>query len=348
MKHRYAILMNPGHNRVYFEQAGGMAAAEFEIAASRMRGTFEAIKIESIAGVPYLVFDNDGELSDADAARISRLSFAYTVFERVQADGRHLLSPIACESGHVFDTDIASMLKYSGKTNEVFTRMMLNVALMTSDYSRAENIHILDPVAGKGTTLFEGAMNGFNATGIEITERPVHEAQVFFKKFLEKAKYKHSYHKDKIGGGKQVAAMPRHAFEYAQTKDDMKTGGRTLTMIVGDSSHIGACFKKNTFHLIVGDLPYGVSHGNVAGAKTGGKTRSPSALLDACLPGWLNALMPGGAMVLAWNTFVMPRAAMIEAIERGGFLVMTDAAYTRFEHRVDQAIKRDIIVARKV
>ena len=58
-------------------------------------------------------------------------------------------------------------------------------------------------------------------------------------------------------------------------------------------------------------------------------------------------LRPGGALALSWNTFVLPKEEMRRLLSSAGLAVQTGGPYDRFEHRVDQAIKRDIVVAVK-
>ena len=53
---------------------------------------------------------------------------------------------------------------------------MINVALLSSDFYNTKDINLLDPVAGKGTTLFESLIAGYNIYGIEINPNVVHEA----------------------------------------------------------------------------------------------------------------------------------------------------------------------------
>ena len=76
--------------------------------------------------------------------------------------------------------------------------MMINVALMSGGFSDDQRIELLDPIAGKGTTLFAGLIYGFNVSGIEIGKNAVHDASVFFKKNLELERYKHTFSKTKI------------------------------------------------------------------------------------------------------------------------------------------------------
>jgi hypothetical protein len=58
-------------------------------------------------------------------------------------------------------------------------------------------------------------------------------------------------------------------------------------------------------------------------------------------------LRDGGAIGISWNTYVLPREELVALLEGNGLAVRDSLAYQGFEHRVDQAIQRDLIVARK-
>ena len=53
---------------------------------------------------------------------------------------------------------------------------MINVAVFSCTAAKADRITLLDPVAGKGTTLFEGLTMGFDCCGIEIGDKPPQKA----------------------------------------------------------------------------------------------------------------------------------------------------------------------------
>ncbi len=66
-----------------------------------------------------------------------------------------------------------SVLKYKGKTNEVFTSALLHIALLSGEFWNQEKISVLDPMCGRGTTLFSALTFGYIAHGIEIDEADV-------------------------------------------------------------------------------------------------------------------------------------------------------------------------------
>lgn len=344
----YAILANPGHNRVYFESSKKLSLAELEIACRRFSNECTGFSLTEIEGILYFTFNVEKPLSSDDIAWLSRLSFTYAIFELRKNNPEISLVPVRKISSYYFSDDLSTILKYTGKTNEIFTRLMLNVAVLTSDFYNAKDIASLDPVAGKGTTLFESLIAGYNSYGIEISSKVVHEASVYFKKYLETGKYKHSFKKEKFSGEAKSFSSEFYKFEFAKTKEDLKSNQLLqLCMVAGDSKYSNRFFRKGMFHIIVGDLPYGVQHANVTSQNQSSFTRSPKELLLACLPSWVDSLKSGGVIVLAWNRFVLKREQMEEIFAKYSLVVMNESPYNQFEHRVDQAINRDILVARK-
>ena len=342
----YAILCNPGHNRVYFETSLKLSISEFNIVARKLSTGFENVQHQNIRGIDYITFQTDGELSLPDIKIISDLSFAYALFKIEHICGKTYFEPIKKEREDFVDESIGTILKYTGKTNEIFTRMMINVAFYSQDNN--ENIRLLDPIAGKGTTLYEGLIKGYSVYGIEIGDKVVNESYHFVKRFLETARYKFEYTSEKISGKNKSFSALKHTFETARTKEEFKNKNtKTIELIAGNSLYANKYHKKNYFDIIIGDLPYGVQHGNVTNEKQSSLTRNPAELLSACLPPWLEVLKPNGIIVLAWNSNVLSRKKMEQLFEEQGLGVKNDEAYLQFEHRVDQSILRDIVVAQK-
>jgi hypothetical protein len=85
-----------------------------------------------------------------------------------------------------------------------------------------------------------------------------------------------------------------------------------------------------------------VQHGSRAGGR---RERAPATLLEAGLPAWRRVLRPGSGACLAWNTHVMSRAHLADLVAAAGFEVLDEPPLDGFAHRVDQAIRRDLLVA---
>jgi len=388
----YAVMVNPVHRRMYKNAATRMAINEFSGVFAggeglHCAGTAWSLATQAarpcnrtnrrkergddsqarsvnpphpltprevvIGGVPYILFDRETPLTPEELRILSRLSFVYTLFECNNGNGTNSISltPLEKSPAYLLDESLSSMLKYTGKTNELFTRLMLLLATADSQTP----LNILDPLAGKGTTLFEALIHNHNACGIEIDPKTPVEADQYLKKFLELACIKHSTHKEKTSGtapnatasGGEKFTATRHQIELARDKEAMRSGNtRQFEIINGDTRHTTHFYKKDFFHAIVADLPYGVQHASKDKKKPSGSgfTRNAMGLLKEALPGWLRVLKPGGKIVLAWNLFLIPRAEMEDLFTQHSLTVQPLPDFT---HRVDQAIERDVIVGIK-
>lgn len=346
---RYLILQHPGHNRVYHKMSGALALAELKVASEQLEVSCTAIEITEIKGVRYLSLTTNDAISEYDLEVLSRLSFVFALYEAVEQGEETFLRPILQDDYQYVDNKISSLLKYQGKTNELFTKMMINVALLSSDFSHHDNLSLLDPVAGRGTTLYEGIVYGMDVTGVEIDAKSSQAIILFFRQYLKNERYKHTTSRRAVAGKNKSEMIYSDAFEYARKKEDFK-GAKTrkcFSVVTGPSQDSAKYFKNASFNLIVGDLPYGVAHGNTSDSSSRSITRNPSELITECLPQWQKVLKPGGVIVLAWNSFLISRVELAIIVEANGLTVLSESPYDSFEHMVDKAIKRDIIVARK-
>ncbi|MCL2814907.1 MAG: hypothetical protein FWD23_09940 [Oscillospiraceae bacterium] len=343
---KYALLQNPGHNRVYFASSGKLAKNELAALFSGGGGEPEIpeIKEEMFGGVEYITFSSKKELTENEAVLLSRLSFVYAVFEVCEGG---LFLPAEKTRPYFFGGDLNTMLKYTGKTNEIFTRMMINLAVLASGYKDAflDNLFVLDPVCGKGTAVFESLICGYNAFGLDINKKQIEEAAQFLKKYLETGKYKHAKKEEKFSGagfGGAAFRSTRHSFDIAKNKADQKNEKNLLCEFTdGDTRDAGRYYKKETFHIIAGDLPYGIQHENTTGKD---KMRNPLELITTSLPAWTSVLKPQGALALSWNTFLLKREELARIFAENGLAL---ADFGDFSHRVDQAINRDLIIGVK-
>lgn len=321
----YVILRTPGHNQVYFQNSATLSQEELALTGLPLTH----IQEKSLGGLSYISFSAEEELSPTHLEALSRLSFLYGLFQESQGQ----LTPVLLPDPQVLHRSLSTILKYSGKTNEIFTRFLVNLAFSTANIHPKEG-KLLDPVAGRGTTLFDGLSLGASCSGVELQEKSVTDGYNHLKKFLEVEKIKHKTGSIRVSGAGKSFTAKRHTVDF---------NSQHFELICGDSKYTNQLFSKETFHVVVGDLPYGVQHGNHAGKLQ----RNPAQLVGVCAPGWREVMKPQGVLVLAWNTLVLPRDKMEETLQRAGFQVLKNDHLTNLAHQVDASIQRDIVVAKK-
>jgi hypothetical protein len=353
----YALLILPSSNRVYADQSAALTLAELALFSDgALDSPLGDVAPTTIGGVRYVTFDAAGPLSERDAAVLANLSCAYALFA-VRDDGA--LQPVELRSLDRFDDDLITIQKYQGKTNEQFTKLLINATLLSSAFGReafagfaaSPRLALLDPLCGRGTTLNQALMYGWDASGIEIDGKDFDAYSAFVPTYLKRKRLKHQAAVIPVRRDRRVIAR-RLTVTLAAEKADYKVGEtQRLDVVHADAVKAADFFKPRSFHLIVTDAPYGVQHGShTAGSGRDGRdglARSPLQLLAAALPGWSELLKPGGAVGIAWNTFVARRDAAAQVLADAGLLVCDSGPYLQFAHRVDQAINRDILIARK-
>ncbi len=337
---KYAILLNPGHNRVYYRESQKLSLSEFGIAASFIESGCENAALELIAENYYCTFETPKKLCYEGLSVIYALSFIFALFEVLQTAGHISLIPVTMPKTGFIEDDITTILKYKGKTNELFTKLMVNIAALCSGARKGATL--LDPMAGKGTTLFEGMTRGYNVCGIEQSKQSSHEGGVFVKRYLEQKRIKHISKSRTINSNAKKAIGKAVSFEYALSKEDFKTGSISqFELIHGDAALADRYYKIKYFDMIVTDLPYGVQHFG----KTGKTSRNPEQLLKACLPSWKKVLKNGGFAVMSFNTNVLKKQTVTDMLTQEGFEILYPQI--PFDHFVDTSIKRDLIIVKK-
>jgi hypothetical protein len=341
---RYALLILPSTNRVYAGASQALTRAELEVFnRAALGGRLTDIGTDDIGGVPYVLFSAD-ELTDRDADFLANLSSIYALF---QVDNG-LLRPIHLRPLDRYDDDLITIPKYVGKTNEQFTKLLLNVTLLGSAFATDMldgHFRLIDPLCGRGTTLNQAMMYGFDAAGIDIDQKDFEAYAAFIQRWLKDKRVKHKAEYGPVRRERRVVARRLH-LEFAATKEEYRAGDTQQIDVVNvDTMRGGEFYRPGTFDLAVADLPYGVQHGSRTAGK--GLTRSPLELLHDAVPGWTKLLRSGGALGISWNTFVAGRDKAAGVLADAGLEVLDEGPYLALEHRVDQAILRDILVARK-
>lgn len=348
----YGFLVLPSHNRVYSSAAPDLVRAELAVfGETALGGRIRKIEEKGIAGVPYVTFEAD-ELSAADMALISNLSSLYALYE-LSGD---LLRPVPAVPLDAFGSDLLTIQKYSGKTNELFTKLLLNVTAMAAADPAAlvtGRPRVFDPLCGRGTTINQAMMYGLDAAGIDLDAKDFDAYATFIRTWLKNNRLKHQAEVTPIRRDRALLGK-RLKVTAGASKEAYKAGEAVeIDVVNGDTLKSDTFFRPRSFDLIVTDAPYGVQHGSRPqggrpGARKGGETlsRSPVQLLEAAVPVWTKLLRPGGAIGISWNTHVGKREELASILEGNGYEVCDSEAYRSFRHRVDQSIVRDLIVAR--
>lgn len=338
---RVALLVRESSNRVYADASARLLVAELLAVAPTLHGDVVEPHVETIGGVDYVVFEVSGgdadrsPLADHDRVILSDLSAVRAIFELTDGPG---LAPILVEPTQHFDDDLVTIQRYPGKTNEQFTHLLVNVALGAAPAARRrreanEPVRLLDPVAGRGSTLNRALLTGFDATGIEVVEADVDQYRTFLAQYLRDHRVKHTTDREKIRKG-MLAGTSSVTITIERE--------RRVHLVCGDTRLSRELLAGRRFELVVGDLPYGVHHRSTGAAAA---RRSPEDLLNESIGGWCDLLVTGGAIALSWNTRTMPRSAVEESVEGVGLSVVEHPA--TFEHVVDRSITRDLLVATK-
>jgi hypothetical protein len=339
------MLLLPSANRVYADASGALARAELEILSGAvLGGDISEIETTTIGGVPYLTFEapTPGELS---AAFLANLSAGYALFET----RGELLRPVPLQALDRYDDDLITIQKYQGKTNEQFTKLLLNVTVLSSAFADdmlSRKLTVLDPLCGRGTTLNQALTYGFDATGVDLDHKDFEAYTAFIKTWLKRKRVKHhcEYDGPVRRDGKVVAR--RLQIRLAATKDAYRSGATQLLDVVNaDTTRAAEFVRPGTVDALVTDAPYGVQHGSRTSGQ--GLARKPLDLLAAAVPVWATLLRQGGAIGIAWNTLVARREDIAGILTGAGLRPAEDGPYRAFQHRVDQAIVRDILIARK-
>lgn len=330
------VLLAPSANHVYAGEAPELSAAEISLTCPGVHD----VRQVAVAGIDYLELDVD-DLSQNRLEALSRASASMACFIR---EGE-LLRPVALPATDVVDDDLVTIPKYQGKTNEQFTRLLLNVTLASLQGSPAarrdtgERLSVLDPMCGRGTTLTTCWLAGHNGFGVEDDARAVEAMAAHLSTWLRRKRLKHTARTSKVRREGRAIGRRFDAELRLPGAEPLSIG-----VFTGDTRDSASLWGRRTFDAIVTDAPYGVVHGSHTG---GGKDRSPAALLAEALPVWAGQLRRGGTLGLSWNTHGLSREDLLDLLGEAGLEPLDGPAWSHFSHRVDSSIQRDLAVAVK-
>ncbi|MBQ3424363.1 MAG: hypothetical protein IJH38_04105 [Clostridia bacterium] len=337
----YRMLLWPHANARYQLETVNLALAELRMMLERLAPEAEAAALGQ-ADLPGLDIHVPSPLDGAVLRALSRHSLLYALFE-VRPGG--LLLPVTGRALARVGADLPAILKYKGKTNEMFLQLLINAALYSGDFwQQAETpLRLLDPMCGKGTCLFVGANFGWDALGADVDRAGLKEAEQYFRRYLEYHRFKHTLTRASRtlpGGGN----APESRFAYTPGADEER---RQLSLVGLDAAMSAQALEKERYHLIVCDLPYGVHHDARLKPGSGGKGNWLEALLARALPGWKRAMKVGGAVALSFNTRNISLSTVRGLMAEAGFTVLEGGPREGLAHWVEQAITRDIAIGRR-
>lgn len=306
--------------------------APVELISSTLGHSISSIEKIEMGNQQYLKIALDDRVIDDKAlyelGNFSMSSSFFYYHEKLGSFKGPFLKPIETQSDHELSYDLLTTRRYKGKTNEMFTHFLCNIARYSSSYSdyKWSDMRILDPLAGGGTTLFTALYLGAEAAGVEKRSKDVQSTVSFLKQYTKEQGIYCEVKEERI-----KKSIKKYWFTIGEKrKRCLLVKGETA-----DSPQLIAGFKKP--HCIVTDLPYGIQHG--------GKIID---LLADALPEWASLLLPGGTIVMSWESSRFPRKNMKELMENAcSIRILDDAIYGNMSHRVDRVIKeRDVIVAK--
>ncbi len=339
---------------MFSRSLGAVAAAELDGVTRGLLATSDRprdITVTSLGRASALTFSCAAEPATLHNL-VGRLSCALALFE--QEPSGSALTPRPLIESLIYDTDLVSVQRYRGKTNERLTRAMLNLALahagidLRGPWDRRPTV--LDPMCGRGTTLNWALCYGLNATGIEPDAGSLRHYDGFLRTWAKQHRLPHKYRSHRSNNAEQ-----RHmTLEVAPNRAAQKAGaGQRIETFNADGGDRSLLIKRGSIDVIVTDLPYGIQH------RADRDKLDPTdtvELLARMAPTWRRWLRKGGAVCLAWNAKRAPRVDVAVALAEVGLVEQvpdtdhdTDDSGTRqdhgMEHVVDSTITRDVLVA---
>lgn len=318
----------PQRSTQYAELAQVLAPCELKLAP--LGTEIDQVSPVELGGQAYLQFSLPEEPSPEQAHELGMLAMSSAFFigyERLGGIEGPLLRPIETGFTPALSRELMMARRYRGKTNELFTHYLCNLARYSSALAHRtwDTLRLFDPLAGGGTTLFAALMLGASVAGVEHNQKDVQTTTSFIRRFMREQGIPCQESKARF---KSVGQRWTYTLGRQQ---------QTCMVAHGDTADAHTLISGFHPHLIVADLPYGIQHrGQLV------------TLLAHGLPAWEAQLPPSGALVLAWEARRVSRPEMIELVQStGGLIVLDEPPYDQMAHRVDRVIKsRDVIVAR--
>jgi hypothetical protein len=327
-----AAKIAPQRSTQYAALASTLAAPELRL--SPVGAAIDALHPATIAGQPYLLLNLHSTLTNEQVHALGEIGATTEFFwyhEAIADVPGPFLQPIDTTSPAVLPPEIVEARRYRGKTNELFSQVLINVARWAHP---GRPSRLLDPLMGGGTFLFIAMRRGLDALGIERDRTAFESTDTFLAGYLKESGIRYQRKTERAGGGRRTiftiqARASSQPLRAALVHGDTREAPVLLAGLPGGARS----------DLLVTDLPYGIQH-----------TGQVESLVKESLPAWHAVAAPHAVLALAWDATRLPRATMIEWIESGNRWTVTRGdAWESLAHSVDRVIKRrDVIVASRI
>ncbi len=322
--------ISPQRSTQYSNIANALAPAELRL--SPLGQATSSIDTVILGNKKYLKFSiHDGAMDDRVLYELENLSMTNSFFyyyENLGSITGPFLKPIEIPDNHPLSYDLIMTRRYKGKTNEMFTHFLCNIARYSSGFPdrKWSDIRIFDPLAGGGTTLFTALYLGAETVGIEKSSKDVQSTVTFLRQYTKEQDIPCIFKEERL-----KKSINKYWFHIGTEK-------QRCIIVNGDTAD-SACLISGVKkpHCIVTDLPYGIQHdGRI------------TDLLTRAVPVWSSILVPGGSIAMSWDSSRFSRKEMINIIKDVSSLkILGGDTYENMVHRVDRVIKeRDVIVGK--
>lgn len=312
---QFALLISPRARAAFFADTDKVALAEISgvqdvaITSTDDIGTMRFVTVEA---------------PEARLYDLLRLSVVQGAFRRDDT-GFH---PVDAGPDFALHEDFVWGEKYRGKTSETLTQLLISIALQELGPCDPAELKLLDPMCGRGTSLFWAMRFGIAAQGVEQDPIALQDIRRGLKKWTKLHRQKH-----KLMDGFTQKANKKGVGKFLEFKAERASA----KIITGDTVNLRDLVQRQKFDLLVTDLPYGVQHMGSAAS------RSPLAVIEAAAQGWAESMAPGGVMAIAFNAYMPKPDALAGCFDGLGLSrIVRDVS-----HRMSESIVRDVLILKK-
>lgn len=324
----------PQRSTQYTDLARDLALPELQL--SPFGPQITSSELVTIGGQGYLRCAVQQEPTTAHLHELGMLAMTsafFLCYDHIGEVAGPLLRPLESGFQPALPPDLVATRRYRGKTNELFTHFLCNIARFSSTFADQpwSKLTLFDPLMGGGTTLFTGLLLGAaQVAGIEQDTDDVKSTATFLSQYLQQERLSHRMQPERF---KKLGLR----WQFSIGKKEKES--HHCLLVNGDTQDAPALLPGFKPHLLVADLPYGIQH---QGQLT--------ALLTNAIPVWATMVRPGGAIVLAWDATRFPRSMMLETVSAIPELsIYNQPPYDQMAHQVDRVIKvRDVLVAQRL